>query len=56
MTATKARNPAAAIPSTEDATVRAGSHVVQLTNLGKVFWPEFGLTKRDREGAMSHSD
>ena len=47
MTATKARTPRLAIPITEDATVRAGTHVVQLTNLDKVFWPELGLTKRD---------
>ena len=47
MTATKSRSSGAAIPSTEDATVRVGSHVVQLTNLDKIFWPELGLTKRD---------
>ena len=47
MTATKARPGRLAIPNTENATVRAGTHVVQLTNLDKVFWPELGLTKRD---------
>jgi bifunctional non-homologous end joining protein LigD len=47
MMATKTRTPRLAIPNTEDATVRAGTHVVQLTNLDKVFWPELGLTKRD---------
>jgi bifunctional non-homologous end joining protein LigD len=47
MTATKARTRRAEISPTEDATVRVGSHVVQLTNLDKVFWPELGLTKRD---------
>jgi bifunctional non-homologous end joining protein LigD len=47
MTATKARSSRAEIPTTEDAIVRVGSHVVQLTNLDKVFWPELGLTKRD---------
>lgn len=31
----------------KDATVRAGGRDVRLTNLGKVFWPELGLTKRD---------
>jgi DNA primase len=47
MTATKARTSGAAIPNTENTTVRVGSHVVQLTNLDKVFWPELGLTKQD---------
>lgn len=27
--------------------VRAGRRTVRLTNLGKVFWPELGITKRD---------
>ena len=47
MTATKPRAPRPAIPNTDNATVRAGTHVVQLTNLDKVFWPELGLAKRD---------
>jgi bifunctional non-homologous end joining protein LigD len=47
MTATKARSTRLTIPDMENAAVRAGSHVVQLTNLRKVFWPELGLTKRD---------
>jgi bifunctional non-homologous end joining protein LigD len=47
MTTTKAQSDRPVIPTTENATVRAGSHVVSLTNLGKVFWPELGLTKRD---------
>jgi bifunctional non-homologous end joining protein LigD len=47
MTATKARSSGAEIPNTENATVRVGSHVVQLTNLDKVFWPELGLAKQD---------
>jgi bifunctional non-homologous end joining protein LigD len=47
MTVTKARAHRLAIPDLENATVRAGTHVVQLTNLDKIFWPELGLTKRD---------
>jgi bifunctional non-homologous end joining protein LigD len=47
VTATKARTARITLPETENASVRAGSHVVQLTNLDKVFWPERGLTKRD---------
>jgi bifunctional non-homologous end joining protein LigD len=47
MTATKARARRLEIPNTENATVRAGTRVIQLTNLDKVFWPELGLTKRD---------
>jgi bifunctional non-homologous end joining protein LigD len=36
------------LPSgSENATIRLGDRVVQLTNLGKIFWPELGLTKRD---------
>jgi bifunctional non-homologous end joining protein LigD len=34
------------IPESENVTVQAGRHAVQLTNLGKIFWPELGLTKR----------
>jgi bifunctional non-homologous end joining protein LigD len=47
MTAAKTKAARLAIPNTENATVRAGTRVVQLTNLDKVFWPELGLTKRD---------
>jgi bifunctional non-homologous end joining protein LigD len=47
MTATKARTVRITIPDSENASVRAGSHVVQLTNLEKIFWPELKLTKRD---------
>ncbi|MGH7392807.1 MAG: non-homologous end-joining DNA ligase [Candidatus Rokuibacteriota bacterium] len=31
----------------ESATIDAGGREVKLTNLGKVFWPELGLSKRD---------
>jgi bifunctional non-homologous end joining protein LigD len=47
MTATKTAPARLRIPETENATVEAGRHTVQLTNLNKVFWPELGLTKRD---------
>jgi bifunctional non-homologous end joining protein LigD len=47
MTATKTAPPRLRIPVTENVTVQAGRHSVQLTNLDKVFWPELGLTKRD---------
>jgi bifunctional non-homologous end joining protein LigD len=47
MTATKTAPARLRIPQTENATVQAGRHAVQLTNLNKVFWPELGLTKRD---------
>jgi bifunctional non-homologous end joining protein LigD len=47
VTATKPRSSSIRIPDSEDATVRAGGHVVQLTNLNKIFWPELGYTKRD---------
>ena len=30
-----------------DATIRVGRYDVKLTNLGKVFWPDSGITKRD---------
>jgi hypothetical protein len=36
MTATKARTPRLEVPNTENATLRAGTRVVQLTNLDKV--------------------
>ena len=35
------------IPAGSAATLRLRRREVQLTNLGKVFWPELGLTKRD---------
>jgi bifunctional non-homologous end joining protein LigD len=55
---TRARAPARRLPAirgkqsgpiagAEDARVRIGPRVVELTNLNKVFWPELGLTKRD---------
>ncbi len=34
-------------PDVDSADVVVGSRSVRLTNLGKVFWPELGLTKRD---------
>jgi bifunctional non-homologous end joining protein LigD len=40
---TRARIPAGA----RNATLRAGRHLLQLTNLDKLFWPELGRTKRD---------
>ena len=47
MRATKAETTRIRIPERDNATVRVGGHVVQLTNLNKVFWPELGCTKRD---------
>jgi bifunctional non-homologous end joining protein LigD len=47
MSATKTAQPRVLIPDIENATVRAGRHLVQLTNLRKIFWPELRLTKRD---------
>jgi bifunctional non-homologous end joining protein LigD len=47
MTATKAAGARVQIPDLENAQVRIGGRVVQLTNLHKIFWPELGLTKRD---------
>jgi bifunctional non-homologous end joining protein LigD len=35
------------LPEGPDAVVAVGSKRVQLTNLGKPFWPELGITKRD---------
>ena len=35
------------LPQSQDASVRVGGRVVQLTNLDKIFWPEAGYTKRD---------
>jgi bifunctional non-homologous end joining protein LigD len=48
----RGRAPAAATPLTiprgvDEAVVDVGGRSVKLTNLGKVFWPELGLTKRD---------
>ncbi len=34
-------------PRARDLDLRAGRRTVSLTNLGKVFWPELGITKRD---------
>ncbi len=50
MTATRAAPTRAGIRIPDDrgaATVKAGRHAVDLTNLDKVFWPGLGLTKRD---------
>lgn len=47
MTATRAAPGRVQIPDTENALVRVGGHLVQLTNLNKVYWPEAGHTKRD---------
>ena len=47
MTATRAAAGRVKLPEAENASVRAGGHEVQLTNLDKVFWPELGYTKRD---------
>jgi bifunctional non-homologous end joining protein LigD len=47
MTATKTGSPALRIPGSENANLRIGGNEVQLTNLGKVFWPEADYTKRD---------
>ncbi len=48
MTATRASRSRVRIPpNVENVTLRLGRHAVQLTNLGKIFWPELGLTKRD---------
>jgi bifunctional non-homologous end joining protein LigD len=47
MTAAMTGSSALRIPASDNATVRAGAREVHLTNLGKVFWPELGLTKRD---------
>jgi bifunctional non-homologous end joining protein LigD len=47
MTGTKATAARVSIPRSGDATLRLGTHVVQLTNLDKLFWPELGFTKAD---------
>ena len=42
------RPPRVDIPGgVENTTIDAGGRAVKLSNLGKVFWPELGLTKRD---------
>ncbi|MGH7461430.1 MAG: hypothetical protein ACREMA_10420, partial [Longimicrobiales bacterium] len=50
-TAKPAAAPAAArrieIPQGKNVVVALGEREVKLTNLGKLFWPELGLTKRD---------
>ena len=35
------------IPDVPEALVAVGGREVKLTNLGKIFWPELKLTKRD---------
>lgn len=48
MPTTAGRSTRPRLPSTaDDATLRVGRRRVTLTNLGKVFWPKAGLTKRD---------
>jgi bifunctional non-homologous end joining protein LigD len=47
MTGTRARSGRVIIPRSGDATLKLGAAVVQLTNLGKLFWPELGFTKAD---------
>ncbi len=47
MTGTRAAAAWVSIPRSGDATLRLGPHVVQLTNLDKLFWPELGFTKAD---------
>ena len=47
-TATAPTSRSLRIPASVDAaTVRDGRRSVELTHLGKVFWPEAGYTKRD---------
>ena len=46
--ATRAGQPSARIPAgADDLELRLGRRAVGLTNLGKIFWPEAGYTKRD---------
>jgi bifunctional non-homologous end joining protein LigD len=47
MTGTRVRPGRVTIPKSGDAALKLGTSVVQLTNLGKVFWPELGFTKAD---------
>ena len=47
MTATKAVSGGIQIPAGHNGILQVAGKEVQLTNLGKVFWPELGYTKRD---------
>jgi bifunctional non-homologous end joining protein LigD len=47
VTATKAVSSRIQIPAGENGILLVAGKGVQLTNLGKVFWPELGYTKRD---------
>ena len=47
MTTTRTAAGPVKLPESQDAAVRVGGRVVQLTNLDKIFWPEAGYTKRD---------
>lgn len=47
MTATKTAPSRVRIPEGENGSLRIAANEVLLTNLGKVFWPELGYTKRD---------
>jgi bifunctional non-homologous end joining protein LigD len=47
MTAARTAGSRLRIADDEVVAARVGSHVVELTNLDKVFWPELGYTKRD---------
>jgi bifunctional non-homologous end joining protein LigD len=47
VTATKAVSSRIQIPAGENGVLLVAGKEVQLTNLGKVFWPELGYTKRD---------
>lgn len=46
MSATRAAS-SLQLPHTANTVVKLGAQEVHLTNLGKVFWPELGYTKRD---------
>ena len=43
----KLRGPAPLQKTQQTADFHAGAKVVRLTNLGKLFWPDLGITKRD---------
>jgi bifunctional non-homologous end joining protein LigD len=47
MTAARTTSVAVRLPDSANVILRIGARDVHLTNLGKVFWPELGLTKRD---------
>jgi bifunctional non-homologous end joining protein LigD len=47
MTAARTASVAVRLPDSANVILRIGARDVHLTNLGKVFWPELGLTKRD---------